>query len=64
MPQVRMAISCKTGSGKSQVVQAFLWHTYQHNWEHMIAVMAFAWKAALHLSTSASLLIAPATSSG
>jgi hypothetical protein len=51
MPQVRMAISGEPGSGKSQVVQAFLWHAYQHNWEHMIAVMAFIWKAALHLST-------------
>lgn len=39
------------GTGKSQVLQALEWFAYQHDIHQRIAVTAYTWRAALHVST-------------
>ena len=40
----------KPGTGKSQVILALLWFAYQHRCSHMIAIVSYTWRAALHVS--------------
>jgi hypothetical protein len=38
------------GTGKSRVIQALIWHAFQHNKLHLLATTAYTWKAALNIS--------------
>jgi hypothetical protein len=40
------------GSGKSEILAAFLWHAYQHGCSDMVAVVSYTWKAALLVGTT------------
>lgn len=51
--QIRMLTTGKPGTGKSQIIKAFLWYAFQHGQSHRIGITSFMWRAALHLSTSA-----------
>jgi len=50
-PQLRMLVSGEPGSGKSRIILAFLWYAYQMGASNMIAVMAYTWRAALHITS-------------
>ena len=45
--QLLMSIMGGAGTGKSEVIKAFLWHAYQHGLNDRIAVTSYTWKAAL-----------------
>jgi hypothetical protein len=43
----------RTGTGKSSVITAVLWHLFQHASSHLVVVTSYAWKAAQLISTPA-----------
>ena len=45
--QLLLSILGGAGTGKSEVIKAFLWHAYQHSLHDRIAVTSYTWKAAL-----------------
>ena len=48
---LRMVLTGEPGTGKSQVLKAFLWFALQYDASHLILVAAFQWRAALHVAT-------------
>jgi len=45
-------LSC-IGTGKSEILKAFLWYAFQHKMTSLIAVSAYTWKAATLVGSSA-----------
>ena len=50
--QLLLTVFGGPGSGKSEVLAAFLWHVYQHGCADMVAVVSYTWKAALLVGTA------------
>ncbi|KXZ42275.1 hypothetical protein GPECTOR_170g190 [Gonium pectorale] len=50
-PPLQAILTGKPGTGKSQVLLALLWFAFQHRCHHMIAVVSYMWRAALHDTT-------------
>ena len=50
-PQLTLLIMGLAGTGKSEIINAFLWFAFQHSSSHLIAVSAYTWKAANLIST-------------
>lgn len=48
---LRMALMGKAGTGKSHVLEALLWHAFQHDLSDRVVVLSYTWRAALHIST-------------
>jgi hypothetical protein len=51
-PQLRMLIMGQAGTGKSEVMKAVIWHSFQHEISRYIGASAYQWKAALLLRTA------------
>ena len=49
--QLRMVIMGQAGTGKSEILSAILWHSYQHEMNRLIGASAYQWKPALLLRT-------------
>ena len=62
--QLRQIITGKPGTGKSRVVEAFLWFAFQWGQSHRIGVTSFMWRAALLISTPANRGLSTSTALG
>ena len=51
-PQLKLAISGMAGTGKSMVMRAVLWFSFQHRISHYIGISSAFWKAAILMQTS------------
>ncbi|GLC77595.1 hypothetical protein PLESTF_001961100 [Pleodorina starrii] len=51
----------KAGTGKSRVFHAILWHAFQHGFHHMVAVVSYTWRAALHDTTPVNIGVSTTT---
>ena len=51
VPQLRMAISGQAGTGKSEVLKALIWYSFQHDMNRLLGVSSFQWKAAILIRT-------------
>ncbi|GLC70456.1 hypothetical protein PLESTF_000980000 [Pleodorina starrii] len=51
----------KAGTGKSRVFHAILWHAFQHGFHHLVAVVSYTWRAALHDTTPANIGVSTTT---
>jgi hypothetical protein len=50
-PPLQMALMGSAGTGKSKVLEAFLWFAFQNNLSNAVVVVSYTWRAVLHLST-------------
>jgi hypothetical protein len=50
--QLLMLLLGEPGTGKSQVIKALEWYAFQHGWSDKVAVAAYTWRAALHISSA------------
>lgn len=53
--QLLSNLTGEPGSGKTQVLLAFLWYAFQRNASHHIAVTAYTWRAAQQASTESNI---------
>ncbi|GAX85827.1 hypothetical protein CEUSTIGMA_g13242.t1 [Chlamydomonas eustigma] len=52
LPQQLIKILGHAGTGKSEIIKAYLWHAFQHGLiSDLIAVTSYTWKAALLIGT-------------
>jgi hypothetical protein len=49
--QLRMCIMGQAGTGKSEIMNAVIWHSFQHEMNRLIGPSAYQWKPAILIST-------------
>ena len=50
--QLKMCIMGQAGTGKSEIMNAVIWHSFQHEMNRLIGASAYQWKPALLIRTA------------